>query len=47
MGRVEPIGWAIFIYLLLLNWVEKKYKYKYIKKTQGLVSMWLFKDKQH
>ena len=45
MGRVKPMGWTIFIYLLLLNWVEKKYKYKYIKKTQRLVSMWLLKGK--
>ena len=27
MGRVEPMGLTIFLLLLLLNWVEKKYKY--------------------
>ena len=31
LGRVEPMGWTkILLLLLLLNWVEKKYKYKYI-----------------
>ena len=47
LGQVEPMGWTnlLLLLLLLLNWVEKN-NYKYIKKTQRLVSMWLLKDKQ-
>ena len=41
MGQVELMSWTnllLLLLLLLLNRV-KKYKYKYIKKTQRLVSM--------
>ena len=42
MGQVELMSWKnlllLLLLLLLLNRV-KKYKYKYIKKTQRLVSM--------
>ena len=35
MGRVELMGWKnLLLLLLLINWVEKKYKYKYIKKPK-------------
>ena len=45
MGRVEPMGWTNFIIIIKLS--RKQYKYKYIKKTQRLVSTWLLKNKQH
>ena len=36
MGWVKPMDWTI---LLLLNWVEKKYKYEYIKKKTPKISI--------
>ena len=39
MGQVELMSWKNLLLLLLLLNRVKKYKYKYIKKTQRLVSM--------
>ena len=47
MGRVEPMDWTIFFITIIIKLSKKKYKYKYIKKTQRLVLMYLLKSKQH
>ena len=39
MGRVEPMSLKIFFIIIIIKLIRKKYKYKYIKKTQRLVSM--------
>ena len=44
MGRVEPMSLTNFIIIIIIiiiivKLIRKKYKYKYIKKTQRLVSM--------
>ena len=37
LGQIEPVGLTIFLFIIKLS--RKKYKYKYIKKTQRLISM--------
>ena len=39
MGRVELMSLTNFIIIIIIKLIRKKYKYKYIKKTQRLVSM--------
>ena len=50
MGQVGS-GWTHgldkFFFFIIIKLSRKKYKYKYIKKTQRLVSIWLLKGKQH
>ena len=47
MGRVEPMDWTNFFITIIIKLSKKKYKYKYIKKTQRLVLIYLLKSKQH
>ena len=39
MGRVELMSLTNFIIIIIIKLIRKKYKYKYIKKTQILVLM--------